>query len=79
MRLKYFGHAVRNPRTYLMTVVQGKMDGKMNIGMPAMTYINNTKKDNGLSLSQIVRRCEDWNDKRRKVANAGAQTSNTIL
>ena len=72
-RLKYVGHAVRNLRTDLMsTVLQGKVDGKRNRGRPAMTYIDNIKKDSGLSLSQIVRRCEDRDDWRRVVANAGA-------
>ena len=72
-RLKYVGHAVRNPRTDLMsTVLQGKVDGKRNRGRPAMTYIDNIRKDSGLSLSQIVRRCEDRDDWREVVANAGA-------
>ena len=55
-RLKYVGHAVRNPRTDLMsTVLQGKVQGKRNRGRPAMTYIDNIKKDSSLTKSQIVR------------------------
>ena len=47
-RLKYVGHAVRNPRTDLMsTVLQGKVDGKIGRGSPAMTYIDNIEKDSG--------------------------------
>ena len=43
-RLKYVGHAVRNPHTYLMaTVLQGKMEGKRGRGRPAMTYITSRK------------------------------------
>ena len=35
-RLKYVGHAVRNPRTDLMsTVLQGKVEGKRGRGRPA--------------------------------------------
>ena len=72
-RLKYVGHAVRNPRTDLMsTVLQGKVEGKRGRGRPAMTYIDNIKKDSGLSLSQIVRRSEDRDDWRSVVAKAGA-------
>ena len=37
-----------------------------------MTYIDNIKKDSGLSLSQIVRRSEDRDDWRRVVADARA-------
>ena len=72
-RLKYVGHAVRNPRTDLMTtVLQGKVEGKRNRGRPSMIYIDNIMKDSGLSLSQIVRRSENRDDWRRVVANAGA-------
>ena len=62
-RLKYVGHALRNPRTNLMsTVLQGKVEGKRNRGRPPTTYIDNIKKDSGLSLSQIVRRSDDRDD-----------------
>ena len=36
-----------------------------------MTYIDNIKKDSGLSLSQIVRRSEDRDDWWSEVAKAG--------
>ena len=72
-RLKYVGHAVRNPRTNLMsTVLQGKVEGKRSRGRPTNTYIENIRKDSGLSLSQIVRRSEDRDVWRRVVAYAGA-------
>ena len=66
------GHAVRNPRTDLMsTVLQGKVEGKRGRGRPEMTYID-IKKDSGLSLSQIVRLSEDSDDWWSVVTKAGA-------
>ena len=71
--MRYVGHAVRNHCTDLMSsVLQGKVEGKRGRGRPAMTYIDNIKKDSGLSLSQIVRRSEDRDDWRSVVAKAGA-------
>ncbi len=68
-RLEYVGHAVRNPRKDLMsTVLQGKANGKRNRWRPAMTYIDNIKKGSCLSLSQIVRQCDDC-DNWQTVAN----------
>ena len=72
-RLKYVGHAVRNPRIDLMPlVIQDKVEGKRGRGRPAMTYIDNLKKDSGLSLNQIVMRSEDRDDWRSVVAKTRA-------
>ena len=49
-----------------------KVEGKKGRGRPATTYMDNLKKDSGLSLSQIVRCSEDCDDWRRVVAKAGA-------
>ncbi len=69
IRLKYDGHAVGNPRLDMMsTVLKVKVDVQRN--RAAMTYFDNIRKDSG--LSQNVRRCDDRDDCRRVVANAGA-------
>ena len=56
----------------MSSVLQDKVEGKRGRGRPAMTYIDNIKKDSGLSLSQIVRRSEDRDDWQSVVAKAGA-------
>ena len=66
-----FGH-VKSNDSIVKKILEGKVEGKRGRGRPAMTYIDNIKKDSGLSLSQIVRRSEDRDDWRSVVAKAGA-------
>ena len=60
-RMKYIGHANRNPRTDLMaTVLQGRIEGRRN--RPPTSLMNNITASSGLSISDVVHRSRDRQD-----------------
>ena len=62
-RMKYIGHANRNPRTDLMAIVlQGRIEGRRNRGRPPTSLMNNITASSGLSLSDVVHRSRDRQD-----------------
>ena len=68
-KLKYVGHANRNPRTNLMTtLLQGR-------GRPATSYMNNVTANSGLRLSQVVHQSRDRDGWRATVMTHGAATA----
>ena len=73
-KLKYVGHALRNPRTSLMkTVYEGKLEGKRNRGRPPMSIITNLTQTSGMSLHGITTCCQDremWRKKVRSLSTA---------
>ena len=74
-KLKYLGHAIRNPRTDLMaSIFQGRVEGKRNRGRPSMSYMDNIKSMTGLTLGEVVHRSRDREDWRAVVARYGAAT-----
>ena len=74
-RMKYIGHANRNPRTDLMaTVLQGRIEGRRNRGRPPTSLMNNITASSGLSLSDVVHRSRDRQDWRAVVASTRAAT-----
>ena len=54
-KLKYVGHAVRNPKTDLMaTILQGRVEGRRNRGRPPMSYMDNiTANISGLVTGEV--------------------------
>ena len=74
-RMRYIGHAIRNPRTDLMaTILQGRVEGRRNRGRPPTTLMNNITASSGLSLSDVVHRSRDRQDWRAVVASTRAAT-----
>ena len=75
-RLKYLGHAIRNPRTNLMaTVLQGRVESGRRRGRPITTYMNNIRNVTGLTLGEVVHRSRDRDDWQAVVARHGAATA----
>ena len=75
-RLKYLGHAIRNPRTNLMaTVLQGRVESGRRRGRPITTYMSNIRNVTGLTLGEVVHRSRDRDDWRAVVARHGAATA----
>ena len=59
-KLRYVGHALRNPKTDLMsTVFQGKLNAKRNAGRPPASLLQNLKTSSGLNIQQVVHRSQD--------------------
>ena len=74
-KLKFLGHAIRNPKTNLMaSILQGRVEGKRNRGRPPMSYIDNVKSITGLTLGEVVHRSRDREDWRAVVARCEAAT-----
>ena len=74
-KLKYLGHAIRNPKTNLMaSIFQGRVEGKRNRGRPSMSYMDNIKAITGLTLGEVVHRSRDREDWRAVVARYEAVT-----
>ena len=75
-KLKYVGHANRNPRTNLMTtLLQGRVPGSRRRGRPATSYMNNVTANSGLRLSQVVHQSRDRDGWRATVMTNGAATA----
>ena len=54
-KMRYLGHAVRNPKTNLMaTILQGRVEGKRNRGRPQTLYMDNVKAISGLTLVGVM-------------------------
>ena len=74
-KLKYLGHAVRNPKTDLMaTILQGRVEGRRNRGRPPMSYMDNITAISGLTLGEVIHRSRDREDWRTVVAMSEAAT-----
>ena len=74
-KMKYIGHANRNPRTNLMTtMLQGRVEGRRNRGRPPTSLMTNITANSGLTLSQVVHRSRDRQDWRTVVASTRAAT-----
>ena len=74
-KLKYVGHAVRNPKTDLMaSILQGRVEGRRNRGRPPMSYMDNITAISGLTLGQVIHRSRDRDDWRAVVARSEAAT-----
>ena len=74
-KLKYVGHAVRNPKTDLMaTILQGRVEGRRNRGRPPMSYMDNITAISGLTLGGVMHRSRDRDDWRTVVARREAAT-----
>ena len=69
-KLKYVGHAVRNPKTDLMaTILQGRVEGRRNRGRPPMSYMDNITAITGLTLGEVMHRSRERDDLHTVVAN----------
>ena len=74
-KLRYLGHAVRNPKTDLMsTILQGRVEGKRNRGRPQTLYMDNVTAISGLTLAGVMHRSRDREDWRTVVARSEAAT-----
>ena len=74
-KLKYVGHAVRNPKTDVMaSILQGRVEGARNRGRPPMSYMDNITAISGLTLGQVIHRSRDRDDWRAVVARSEAAT-----
>ena len=74
-KLRYLGHAVRNPKTDLMsTNLQGRVEGKRNRGRPQTLYMDNVTAISGLTLAGVMHRSRDREDWRTVVARSEAAT-----
>ena len=75
-KLKYIGHAIRNPKTELMkTVTQGKIQSPRRRGRPPTTYISTITKSSGLGLQEISQRSMD-REKWRCLAKSACVAAN---
>ena len=69
-KLKYLGHAIRNPRTDLMkTTFQGKIEAKRKKGRPPIALTTNVTKASNMKVQELSRRCED-RERWRKVVQS---------
>ena len=74
-KMRYLGHAVRNPKTNLMaTILQGRVEGKRNQGRPQTLYTDNVTAISGLTLAGVMHRSRDREDWRTVVARSEAAT-----
>ena len=74
-KMRYLGHAVRNPKTNLMaTILQGRVEGKRNRGRPQTLYMDNVTAISGLTLAGVMHRSRDREDWRTVVARSEAAT-----
>ena len=74
-KMRYLGHAVRNPKTGLMaTILQGRVEGKRNRGRPKTLYMDNVTAISGLTLAGVMHRSRDREDWRTVVARSEAAT-----
>ena len=75
-KLKYIGHANRNPKTELMkTVLQGKIESPRRKGRPPTTYISTITKSSGMGLQEISQRSSD-REKWRCLAKSACVAAN---
>ena len=78
-KLKYVGHAIRNPKTDLMKIsIQGKLNTKRKKGRPPTNLISNITSSSGQKLHEVSNACLDrdgWRRKVRMVSSSAAPTS----
>ena len=74
-KMRYLGHAVRNPKTNLMaTILQGRVEGKRNRGRPQTLYMDNVTAISGFTLAGMMHRSRNQEDWRTVVARSEAAT-----
>ena len=63
-KLKYLGHAMRNPNTDLMKIsIQGKIPAKRSKARPSASLLNNIIQSSGQKLHEVSNNClnrESW-------------------
>ena len=75
-KMKYVGHATRNPRTTLMaTLLQGRVEARRRRGRPHTSYMENITESSGLPLSSVVHQSRDRREWRAIVRRTEAATA----
>ena len=77
-KLKYLGHAIRNPRTTLMkTTFQGRTEAKRKKGRPPIALINNIVKSCNMKIHEVSHLCDDRVGWRRQVKSVSWRAAPT--
>ena len=68
-KLKYLGHAIRNPKTDLMKIsIQGKVPAKRSKGRPSTSLLSNIIESSGQNLHEACTNCLDREYWRRRTS-----------
>ena len=78
-KLKYLGHAIRNPKSDLMKIsIQGKLQAKRSKGRPPASLLRNITQSSGQNLHEVCNSClvrDSWRRWTALVPKTAAPTS----
>ena len=59
-KLEYFGHMLRGPKYRLLqTIIQGRIEGKREIGRKCLSWLRNLRAWTGLKVEELYRVASD--------------------